>query len=405
MERVEMKLVKVVLLILVGACAIDGFGENWMKWRGPQRNGISSESEWTPAALRSDAKIVWRGNVGSGHSSFTIRDDKLYTMGNADEQDIVYCLDSQTGAELWKYTYDCKKGNYSGPRSTPVLDGDRLYTLSRDGQAHCINVDKRKLEWRRNIVESEGVEIPSWGLASSALIAGDLVLYNAGSDGIALERDTGKTVWIGNPKNSSYASPIVYSDGATECAAMFNAKAINAVVAESGQRLWSFPWDTKYDVKAADPIVSGGKMFISSGYGAGGCLLDISGPKPRQIWKNGNMANHFNSCVLIDGHLYGVSGNTGSGDLVCLEFATGNEKWRHGKGYEGLMAADGKLIIMDRKGFLTIAEATTDGYKELASSQVLTDRGAKNWTVPVLANGYIYCRNSKGDIVCVDVSK
>lgn len=364
---------------------------------------MSREADWRPGALDPEAKIVWRHNVGIGHSSFAVRGDELYTMGNVDDVDFIYCLNAATGEEIWKFKYDCPGGNYGGPRSTPVLDGDCLYTLSRDGQVHCIDLAKKSVKWKRNIVESEGISIPRWGLASSAVVADGKVLFCVGKYGIALDKNSGQTIWCGPGGESSYSTPLIYTYGSRQCAAMFSAKSINGVEVDSGNLLWSHPWHTKYDVNAADPIVAGDRIFVSSGYNRGGGLLDISTSTPRMIWENKIMANHFNSCVLIDGHLYGVSGNTGGAELVCLVFATGEEKWRQGRGYEGLMGADGKLIVMDRKGVLTIAEATPSGYRELASGQVLTSRDAKNWTVPVLANGRIYCRNSKGDIACVDM--
>ena len=380
-----------------------GFADDWAQWRGPKGDGISRETGWDPASLEPKANIAWNKNVGSGHSSFAIRDGRAYTMGNENDEDMVYCLDAKTGKEIWTFSYACPKGNYSGPRSTPVLDGDNLYTLSRDGQVHCLGADDGNLKWRRNLVKSEKLSIPKWGLASSARVAGELVLFNAGTYGIALNKDSGETAWRSPPPQSSYASPVVYDAGSEKRVAMFSAKSVNAVELRSGKRLWSFPWQTRFDVNAADPIISNGRMFISSGYGTGGCLLDISGAEPEPVWQNKKMANHFNSCVLIDGHLYGIDGNTGRGAVVCIEFATGEEKWRHGRGFEGLMAADGKLILMDNKGFLRISEVTPIEYREIANAQVLTDRSAKNWTVPVLADGYIYCRNSKGEVVCVNM--
>ena len=397
-----MKIHRVLLAALVSISASVCLAADWPVWRGPQGDGISQESDWRASALDSP-RIVWRHNVGDGHSSFAVRGNRVYTMGNVNDEDFIYCLDAATGREIWKFKYDCPKGNYGGPRSTPVLDGDYLYALSRNGQVHCIDVKNRSLKWKRNIVELEGISIPTWGLASSGVIADGKLLFCVGKYGIALDKNSGETIWSGPGGESSYSTPVIYRDGSRQCAAMFSAKSVNAVEVSSGNLLWSYPWHTKYDVNAADPIVSGDRMFISSSYNRGGALLDISGPQPRKIWENKSMANHFSSSVLIDGHLYGVSGNTGGAEVVCVVFATGEEKWRHGRGYEGLMAADGKLIIMDRKGFLTIAEATPSGYSELASAQVLTDRGAKNWTVPVLANGRIYCRNSKGDVACVDM--
>ena len=153
-----------------------------------------------------------------------------------------------------------------------------------------------------------------------------------------------------------------------------------------------------FDVNAADPVVSGARVFISSGYKHGGALLDVSRGSPQLVWENKNMRNQFNSCVLWQGHLYGVDDN----QLRCLAFDTGEVKWTDkisGKG--SLMLADGKLIVLSEKGELFVAEASPAGFKPRSRAQVL---GGKCWTTPVLANGRIYCRNAAGDVVCVDVS-
>lgn len=341
--------------------------------------------------------------MGVGHSSFSIRDGRLYTMGNTNNVDTVYCLNAETGAEIWKFEYPCPSGNYGGPRSTPVLDGDKLFSVSRDGQVHCLNAETGEKIWSRNIVQEERMSIPTWGISSSPVIHGDLVLINVGKSGMALDKDSGRTVWKGDPRETSYASPVVYEVGGQEYAAMFSAKSINAVRVSDGNLQWSYPWATSHDVHAADPIIHDGKMFISSGYGSGATLLDITSPRPRPIWRVEDMRNQFNSSVLIDGVIYGVDGQTGRGSVTSLDFETGHVNWSHGRGIEGLMAAGDRLIIMDNAGNLTIAEVNPERYVEIASAQVLTDRRARNWTVPVLSNGRIYCRNSNGDIVCVDM--
>jgi outer membrane protein assembly factor BamB len=396
---------KTALIIALIVSSNSGYSDDWPAWRGPQRNGISKETSWSPTSLNSGAKISWRKNVGKGHSSFAIKGDNLYTMGNIDDQDIVYCLETKDGSEVWQYKYACEAGNFNGPRSAPVLDGDYVYTMSRDGQVFCLAATTGKLKWKHNVAVSEGMKIPRWGVASSPCIEDNLVLLNVGTSGVALDKQTGKKVWSGGTDNSSYATPVVFNSGSKKLVAMFNGKAVSVVSLETGKKIWSFPWETKYDVNAADPIISDDKMYISSGYGTGGGLLDIKGSKPKIIWKNKTIKSHFNSCVLIDGYLYGIDDNTGKGAVVCMEFKTGTEKWRHGKGCEGLISANGKLIIMDKKGTLSIAEVTPISYKEISSATVLTAKAAKNWTVPVLANGYIYCRNSNGDIACVDVRK
>jgi outer membrane protein assembly factor BamB len=160
-----------------------------------------------------------------------------------------------------------------------------------------------------------------------------------------------------------------------------------------------------YDVNAADPILSDDKVFISSGYERGASLIKVnSNGKTEKLWENKNMRNHMNSSVLLNGALFGIDGNSGpKATLKCIDFETGAIKWnKEGVGSGALMAADNKLIVLSEKGELFIAEANPKEYKELARAQVI---GGKNWTVPVLANGRIYCRNAKGDLVCVDVKQ
>ena len=159
-------------------------------------------------------------------------------------------------------------------------------------------------------------------------------------------------------------------------------------------------------VNAADPLYFDGKLFITSGYGRGCALIDISGPAAKLVWENNKkpMASHFCSPVYIDGNIYGIDGNTGGGKLQCLDPKTGDIKWSQGGGFETFCAAAGKIIALDGRGDLIVAEAVPTGYKELARASVLNnDRNIKKWTAPVLANGLIYCRDGDGELVCVDV--
>ena len=170
--------------------------------------------------------------------------------------------------------------------------------------------------------------------------------------------------------------------------------------------LWRHEWKTEYACSIATPVVSGSRIFISSGYGMGCALLQVNeGNKPEVVWSNQEMASHFNACVLWKGYLYGFHGapkhNKDKGQLRCLDFETGEVKWKQdGLGKGSLMIADGKLIILSEKGKLVIADASPEGFKEIASAKVLD---GTCWTVPVLSGGRIYCRSHEGDLVCMDV--
>ena len=184
---------------------------------------------------------------------------------------------------------------------------------------------------------------------------------------------------------------------------MFVAKAVVGVELQTGKELWRYPWKTDYDVNAADPIIiEGGQVFISSGYKRGCALLKISDRQASVVWENKAMRNHVNSCVLVNGFLYGVDDDMDKAPLLrCIELATGDVKWTYKDFTCGaLMAADGKLIAQGTKGELMIVEASPTACKVLAKAQIL---GGRCWTTPVLSNGRIHCRNSKGDLVCLDV--
>jgi outer membrane protein assembly factor BamB len=382
-----------------GVCAAEA---DWPRFRGPDGNGISLENKWNPAALSKGATIVWQSNVGAGYSSVAIKGDHLYTMGDKAEQDVAYCLNVRDGKEVWSYSYPCKTGDHPGSRATPTIDGDSVYVVGREGDVLCLDSAKGTVKWRKNVVKAFKAQVPGWGFAGSACIVGDQIILNAGKNGIALDKKTGKEVWT-SVGLAGYSTPVVYKAGDKECIAIFGQNAVYGVALKNGTVLWSYGWETKYDVNAADPIVRDGKIFISSGYSRGATLLDISGEQPKKIWESTVMCNHFSTCVLLGDYLYGIDGNVGKGVLRCLEFNTGNQKWQKELGFGSLTAADGKLIVLNEKGDLFIAEANPAEYKELSSARDVLTKTC--WTSPVLCRGMIFCRNDLGNVVCVDVSK
>ena len=161
---------------------------------------------------------------------------------------------------------------------------------------------------------------------------------------------------------------------------------------------------TQYGVNAADPIIQDQKMLLSSGYGKGAGLFDLTKNPPAEIWKSKELRTQLNGAVYFEGHVYGVDGDTTEkARLKCIEFATGKEKWSEPNiGSGGLTLADGKLIVLTGQGELMVLPASPAAFQPTARAQIL---GGTSWTAPVLANGRIYCRNSRGDVVCVDVRK
>ena len=326
-------------------------------------------------------------------------------MGNKDKVDSVFCLNATTGDEIWHYSYPCGPGSTCfGPRATPTVDGNAVYTVSLEGHLFCLDAKSGTVKWEKNLISDLHAKNIGWGFSGSAVTDGNLLLVNAGLYGAALDKATGTPVWS-SPADSmgGYSTPVVFTCDGKACLAVFGQKAVYAVDLKSGKEMWSYKWETGFDVNAADPIVVKDRMFISSGYDRGCTLLEFTAASVKAAWENKSMRSHFNSCVVLNGFLYGIDGNNGKGDLVCLDFATGQERWRSKIGFGSVTAADGKLIVLNEAGDLFVAQAVPEGYKELASAKGVLPRTC--WTVPVLANGRLYCRNEKGDLVCLDVGK
>jgi outer membrane protein assembly factor BamB len=229
-----------------------------------------------------------------------------------------------------------------------------------------------------------------------------MLLLNIGEAGMALDKRTGKILWSSPDKDAGYTSPVLFKRHDAWFAIFSADDAWAAVNVKTGKEIWRVKWLTRYGVNAADPIVSGDTVFVSSGYNKGGALLKIGDKEATDVWRNRNMRSQMNSCVLLDGFLYGIDGDTTTKNfLKCVDLKTGEVRWSHeGVGMGSLMAARGKLIVLSETGELIVAPALPEGFKPSARAKVLD---GKCWTVPVLANGRIYCRNAVGDLVCVDV--
>lgn len=385
--------VRAALGVAVCALAMAARAEDWPQWRGPQRNGISAEAFRWPAG---GPKRVWTAQVGEGFSAVAVKNGRVYTVGNRDGSDTILCLNATNGQPIWRYSYRCSSGDYGGPRATPVLDGNNVYTMSRDGVAYCLNATTGQRVWVVDVRQHVNAQTPQWGFAGSPLIEGNLALYNVGTAGVALNKANGNLVWGSGPKNAGYASPVAFSMGGKRGVAFFVGWGIVAVNPADGRPLWQYRWETNYDVNAADPIVTGDTVFISSNYNRGAALLRVGSGRPSAVWENRNMRNHFNTCVLVNGFLYGNDENT----LKCIDLKSGGERWSlRGIGKGGLITTSGVLIVLSERGELFAANASPDRYTELGRTKVLD---GTCWTHPVLANGFLYCRSHEGALVCLD---
>jgi outer membrane protein assembly factor BamB len=374
---------------------------DWPNWRGVEHDGLSAETDWT-AEWSQEPEVLWRAKVGIGFSSFAVSGGRVFTMGNTDDVDTVWCLDAFSGDVVWRHDYPCALDPLyyeGGPGGTPTVEGGRVYTLSKKGHVFCLEADSGKVMWSRDVRKEHGLELPEWSFAASPYVEGERLILNVGRAGMALDKASGRTIWETGADTCGYATPVPLQTQGRNAVVIFGAKAVYAVAPESGEILWEHPHSSSRDVNAADPLVSGSQILISSSSGA--VMLDASGAEPQVIWENKELRSYFNPAVLVDGHVYGLDGTTHRPtELVCIEWATGEVKWSaEGFGSGGLVAAGGKLVILD-KGQLSIVEAQPSEHNVLSQAQVL---GGKCWTAPGLADGLVFGRNAAGDLVCIDL--
>jgi outer membrane protein assembly factor BamB len=394
-----------VALTLTLAVAVNA--ADWPCWRGPDGNGISKETGWSVKWPAEGPKRLWTAKVGIGFASFSVSNGRVYTTGNKDNTDTIFCFDANTGTELWKHSYPEKldpKYYEGGTSATPTVDGERVYSLSKAGMIYCLDAAKGTVIWSKNVAKELKARLPTWGFAGSVFIEGNMALINVGTAGAALDKKTGKVLWSSGPEEAGYSTPVTFDLRGERCVALAGKADIFTVRLKDGSELWRHPWKTQYDVNAADPMVSGTAMFIGSGYGHGCVLLDLSSTPPKVIWENKNLRTQLSPAVLLGGYLYGADDDAYKPEatLRCVDLKTGEVKWSEKTGYVSLVAADGKLIALTARGELLVVEATPEAFKPMARAQVI---GGKCWTTPVLANGKIYCRNAAGEVVCLEVNR
>jgi outer membrane protein assembly factor BamB len=376
---------------------------SWTRWRGPDRDGLSRETSWSVDGKPED---LWRAEVGMGYSAVVVAEGRLYTMG-FDEgagSDLIWCLDAATGEELWVFDYPAKIMNNlheGGTLSTPTIDGDAVFTANREGMVHCFDAATGDVRWSLDIKPLVNVEAGTWGFAASPIVDGDDLILNVGKIAV-LEKTTGELKWASKNYGHSYSTPSLCDVRGTAALALFNSDGLAVIERAGGKERYFHPWTTRHDINAATPQVIGDSIFISSGYNHGCALLKMGAPKEGKEafeveWENRAMRSKMSGCVLVDGFLYGYD----EAMFRCVDLK-GEVRWsQRGLGNGALTAAGGKLIMMTGDGELIIAKATEEGFEELSRTQVI-EGGKVFWTVPVLVNGRIYCRGSRGTLVCRD---
>lgn len=399
-------------LLAVAVLTSIGSAGDWPHWLGPVSNGSSPETGLLTTWPSSGPKVVFDVPGGDGYSSITIADSKAFTLLQRGKDELAIAFDAAKGTELWKTpigpSFRNQYGN--GPRSTPCVDGERVFVQSVNGPLVCLNAKSGEIVWQKNLLKDFGGKNITWGLSASPVVADNLVLAIPGAKdaGVAaFDKQTGALVWKTGSDKAAYASPVVVAVGGSKQAIFFTAAGLLGVSLDKGAELWRQPWKTDFDCNIMTPIVvDGDKLFVSSGEGNGCVLFQLNAAAaPKAIWeskgKKSVMINYWANPVVHDGFLYGFAGEfSNKVHLRCIDLKTGKTRWTEedfGKG--SVTLADGHLFITTKAGDLVLARATPEAYQEKARVKLLGD----NRTAPTLANKRLYLRDLK-KIVCLELT-
>ncbi|MHB9138126.1 MAG: PQQ-binding-like beta-propeller repeat protein [Victivallaceae bacterium] len=390
--------------ILAGVALLAAFpiiAADWPVWRGEKRDSTTPE---TVNAEALTASPLWIAEVGPGYSSVSVYKGKLLTAGNKNDRDIIYCLDAATGKEIWNYSYQCNAvKSYPGPRATPVTDGKNVYMVSREGDVACVDLSTGALKWEQKKLASGDVKNIKWGLSSSVLLCDNMAIVNIGGKGMAFDAATGKPVWQ-SAGEGNYSTPVVFAFNGKEYLSIFSAEKLLILEPRTGNEIASYPWITKNNVNAADPVIAdgGGKILISSAYNHGCALLGFDGRTLTRIWENKNLLCHFSTPVLVGGIVYSSSGSPGRGNLIAMQLADGKLCWKSNEiKFGSLILAGDTLAYLDETGAVSLVKTSAVKCETVKTVKIPELAAAKCWTMPVLAEGRMYCRNSKGALVCL----
>jgi outer membrane protein assembly factor BamB len=418
----------VLAAALLGSAAISfpasGEVTEWPSFRGPNHDGTIAAppvSDWKRVRF----KKLWTTDTPTGFSSFAVAGAKAFTVVSGEDEgnpcEMLVCLDAKTGKEAWqkpltiiaKYDGGGDAGESSnkggdGPRSTPVVDGGKVYAIDANLGVHCFDAATGDIVWQHDVMkENSGVNI-KWQNAAAPLIDGDVLMLAGGGSGqalIGLDKTTGKVLWKGEDDKMTHATPIIADILGVHQAIFFTQEGLVAVDPATGKVLWRGEHPYKVST-AASPVVFEDMVYCSAGYGVGAAAFKISksgsGLSAERIWRRENECfNHWSTPVVKDGYLYGMFSfkEYGKGPLACVDIRTGKDMWaEEGFGPGQVIMAGDKLIALSDKGEVVVVETNPEEYVELKRDDVLD---GKVWSYPVLAYDHLFARSTE-EGVCIE---
>ncbi len=368
----------------------------WPGFRGPHRDdivpGVRIKTDWSA----SPPVAMWRRPVGPGWSSFAVRGGLVYTQEQRGPDEVVACYSLTTGEPVWAHRDPARfweSNGGPGPRATPTLDGDQVYTFGATGVVNALNARDGSVIWTRNASSDTGSPVPQWGLASSPLVVGDAVIIGVSGQLAAYDRATGARRWVGPAHGVSYSSPHLVTIGGVEQVLLLSEAGMTSVAPSSGALLWEHAWKGYPIVQPA--LTADGDILMSVSDSSGTRRIAIAqGPagwKVEERWTSMGLKPYFNDFVVHHGHAFGFDGSI----LSCIDLKDGKRVWkggRYGNGQLILLPDQDMMLVLSEEGELALVKATADQFTELARFPAIE---GKTWNHPVLAGDVLLVRNGE----------
>jgi outer membrane protein assembly factor BamB len=370
--------------------------DDWPQWRGPNRDGRSAETGLLKAWPAGGPPLAWRTTgAGDGYSSFAVSQGRLYTLGARGGTEYVVAFDVASGKRLWETAHGTRFSNDrgDGPRATPTIEGDRVYAFGASGDLSVLDAATGKVHWTANVLKQFRGSNIQWGLSESPLVLEDRILVNAGGTIVALRKTNGSPIWTTAGDSAGYSSAVIQKTGNVTQAIYFTSSRVIGVDVSSGKQLWNYGTVANRVANIATPIVRGNRVFVSSDYGTGSALLELSpagaGVGVKEVYFTRQMKNHHATSILVGEHLYGFD----SAILTAMKFDTGEVAWQNRSVGKGSLAfADDRLYLFSEGGVVGLAEASPTAYREHGRFELKTGR-LPTWSHPVVSGGKLFLRD------------
>jgi outer membrane protein assembly factor BamB len=388
-------------------------GDDWPGWRGPDRTGVSTETGLLKSWPKEGPKLLWKAvGMGEGYSTPSVAAGKVFLMGSKGKDEYVLALDSKDGQVLWSTRVGAvgenRGPNYPGPRSTPTVEENYLYTLGSDGDLVCVETSRGKTIWHKNLTREFAGNRGTWAYAESPLIDGDRLICTPGGPNatmLCLHKKTGAVIWKAvtpQGNQAGYASTIVVrGNGMKQYVQFLNTGVVG--ISSDGQFLWEYNRNLG-GVSAATPIFHDGCIFTSAGgmgSAGGDALVRLMDNKPgiKEIYYTRVMMNFHGGVIRVGDFLYGAN-NQG---LVCMAFKTGKKQWfDRSIGPGSLVAADGHLYLRSPDGTVALIEINPERYLEHGRFRQPLRTRFPAFPHPVVANGCLFLRDADV-LLCYDI--